>query len=83
MVPVPILFFFLSRQSVENCVCILNNLTFQLESEAPALFTRITALAKPAGRSQSQGDAGPIGCFSPQSRSVVQEVRPGRACHVD
>lgn len=61
------------NRSVENCVCILNNLTFQLESEAPALFTRITALAKPAGRNQSQGDAGPIGCFSPQSRSVVQE----------
>uniref|UniRef100_A0A8D0DFG3 Plakophilin 1 n=1 Tax=Sander lucioperca TaxID=283035 RepID=A0A8D0DFG3_SANLU len=33
-------------KSVENCVCILHNLTFQLEAEAPALFSRITALAK-------------------------------------
>ncbi|XP_042262177.1 plakophilin-1 [Thunnus maccoyii] len=56
-------------KSVENCVCILHNLTFQLEAEAPALFSRITALAKTFNRSQSGGDSGPIGCFSPQSKT--------------
>ncbi|XP_077429267.1 plakophilin-1 [Vanacampus margaritifer] len=50
---------------VENCVCILHNLTFELEAESPALFNRITALAKPVGPVDIQDDAGPIGCFSP------------------
>ncbi|XP_071349071.1 plakophilin-1 [Trachinotus anak] len=60
-------------KSVENCVCILHNLTFQLEAEAPALFSRITALAKTLNRRESQGDMGPIGCFSPQNKSPDQE----------
>ncbi|XP_041810506.1 plakophilin-1-like isoform X2 [Chelmon rostratus] len=60
-------------KSVENCVCILHNLTFQLEAEAPALFTRITALVKPVTRNHSQGDTSPIGCFSPQSKSLERE----------
>ncbi|XP_077458476.1 plakophilin-1-like [Stigmatopora argus] len=50
---------------VENCACILHNLTFELEAESPALFNRITALVKPVISTDSQGDAGPIGCFSP------------------
>lgn len=62
---------------VENCVCILHNLTFQLEAEAPTLFSRITALAKTVNRSNSQGDTGPIGCFNPQGKSGEQE------CHFD
>lgn len=66
---------YLFQQSVENCVCILNNLTFQLEAECPALFSKMTALAKPVGRRHSQGDAGPIGCFSPQNKSPTVEVR--------
>ncbi|XP_054641488.1 plakophilin-1-like [Dunckerocampus dactyliophorus] len=53
-------------KSVENCVCILHNLTFQLQTEAPALFNRITALAMPVSKGDSEGDSGPIGCFSPQ-----------------
>uniref|UniRef100_A0A4W6CJC3 Plakophilin 1b n=1 Tax=Lates calcarifer TaxID=8187 RepID=A0A4W6CJC3_LATCA len=60
-------------KSIENCVCILHNLTFQLEAEAPTLFSRITALAKTVNRSQSQSDAGPIGCFNPQNKSPEQE----------
>ncbi|XP_049447132.1 plakophilin-1-like [Epinephelus fuscoguttatus] len=56
-------------KSVENCVCVLHNLTFQLEDEAPALFNRITALAKTVNRTPSQGDIGPIGCFSPQGKA--------------
>lgn len=65
-------------QSVENCMCILQNLTFQLEVEAPTLFSRITASAKPLSKSNSQGDVGPIGCFSPQGKSAEQEVRKRR-----
>lgn len=61
------------EKSVENSVCVLHNLTFQLEAEAPALFSRITALAKPVSRTNSQGEAGPIGCFSPQSKAPEQE----------
>ncbi|XP_074496694.1 plakophilin-1 isoform X3 [Sebastes fasciatus] len=60
-------------KSVENCMCVLHNLTFQLEAEAPALFSRITTLAKPANRGNSQDDAVPIGCFSPQSKSSEHE----------
>ncbi|XP_076604484.1 plakophilin-1 isoform X3 [Chaetodon auriga] len=62
------------NKSVENCVCILHNLTFQLEAEAPALFTRITSLIKPVSRNHSQSDTGPIGCFSPQSKSLEHQV---------
>ncbi|XP_076604475.1 plakophilin-1 isoform X2 [Chaetodon auriga] len=61
------------NKSVENCVCILHNLTFQLEAEAPALFTRITSLIKPVSRNHSQSDTGPIGCFSPQSKSLEHQ----------
>ncbi|XP_053723471.1 plakophilin-1-like [Synchiropus splendidus] len=60
-------------KSVENCVCILHNLTFQLENEAPTLFNKYTTLAKAIGKSPSQGDTGPIGCFSPQGKGSVPE----------
>uniref|UniRef100_A0A3P9AIG7 Plakophilin 1b n=1 Tax=Esox lucius TaxID=8010 RepID=A0A3P9AIG7_ESOLU len=54
-------------KSVENCVCVLHNLSFQLENEAPTLFSKINALAKTTSRANAHGDVGPIGCFSPQS----------------
>uniref|UniRef100_A0A3B3Z6Y1 Uncharacterized protein n=1 Tax=Periophthalmus magnuspinnatus TaxID=409849 RepID=A0A3B3Z6Y1_9GOBI len=56
------------EKSVDNCVCTLHNLTFQLEAEAPALFTRITALSKNFNRKNNQGDVGPISCFSSQNK---------------
>ncbi|XP_047439689.1 plakophilin-1 isoform X2 [Mugil cephalus] len=59
--------------SVENCVCILHNLTFQLQAEAPALFNRITALVQTVNSNQSQGEISPIGCFSSQNKSPEQE----------
>ncbi|XP_008278076.1 plakophilin-1 [Stegastes partitus] len=62
-------------KSVENCVCILHNLTFQLEAEAPALFSRITALSKVASRSNSQGNSSQVGCFSPQSSKASEHER--------
>ncbi|KAM6927844.1 plakophilin-1-like [Xenentodon cancila] len=60
-------------ESVENCMCILHNLTFQLEAEAPALFSRITALGKTFNRSQSQNNTTPVGCFSAQSKASETE----------
>ncbi|XP_034021405.1 plakophilin-1 isoform X2 [Thalassophryne amazonica] len=59
-------------KSAENCMCILHNLTFQLEAEAPALFSRIMALAKPEHR--TLGDTGPINCFSAQSKDLDREI---------
>ncbi|XP_069547222.1 plakophilin-1-like [Brachyistius frenatus] len=60
-------------ESVENCVCVLHNLTFQLEAEAPALFSRITALAKTVNRSHSENKTSPVGCFSSPSKPPEQE----------
>ncbi|XP_073708709.1 plakophilin-1-like [Garra rufa] len=61
------------RWSLENCVCILHNLTYQLETEMPSLFTKINALASHARNRSSSSDAGPIGCFSSQSQKLQQE----------
>lgn len=71
-----IIFFivFLFLQSLENCVCILHNLTYQLETEMPSLFTKINALATYTRNRSSPSDAGPIGCFSTQSQKLQQEV---------
>uniref|UniRef100_A0A8B9HEK1 Plakophilin 1b n=1 Tax=Astyanax mexicanus TaxID=7994 RepID=A0A8B9HEK1_ASTMX len=59
--------------SVENCVCILHNLTYQLESESPAIFSKMNALAGYTNRRANTTDTGPIGCFSSQSRKIQQE----------
>ncbi|KAK7155838.1 hypothetical protein R3I93_010490 [Phoxinus phoxinus] len=61
------------NQSLENCVCILHNLTYQLETEMPALFSKINALASYARNRSSPTEAGPIGCFSSQSQKLQQE----------
>ncbi|XP_026204289.1 plakophilin-1-like [Anabas testudineus] len=63
------------HKSVENSVCILHNLTFQLEAEAPTLFSRITALAKNVNRSNSQGEAGAISCFASPDKSAEHEYQ--------
>ncbi|XP_022531291.2 plakophilin-1 [Astyanax mexicanus] len=60
-------------KSVENCVCILHNLTYQLESESPAIFSKMNALAGYTNRRANTTDTGPIGCFSSQSRKIQQE----------
>ncbi|XP_016130906.1 plakophilin-1-like [Sinocyclocheilus grahami] len=59
--------------SLENCVCILHNLTYQLETEMPSLFTKINTLAGYARNRSSSSDTGPIGCFSSQSQKLQQE----------
>ncbi|XP_063065484.1 plakophilin-1 isoform X2 [Engraulis encrasicolus] len=54
--------------SVENCVCILHNLTYQLETEAPEQFTKYT---EPEVRANAKKSA-PVGCFSPKSKKITE-----------
>ncbi|KAL2091069.1 hypothetical protein ACEWY4_013332 [Coilia grayii] len=56
-------------KSLENCVCILHNLTYQLQDECPQLFSRMKALCS----SSKAHTAGPISCFSPRSHGGQQE----------
>ncbi|KAJ8360445.1 hypothetical protein SKAU_G00169700 [Synaphobranchus kaupii] len=62
------------EKSVENCVCVLHNLTYQLETEAPNHFSMITSLATPNRSSPQQTPASPIGCFSQQNSKIPQET---------
>lgn len=61
-------------QSVENCVCVLHNLTYQLETEVPSLFAKMNSLGAASESRANTADMGPIGCFSSQSRKIQQEV---------
>uniref|UniRef100_A0A3P8UKA8 Plakophilin 1 n=1 Tax=Cynoglossus semilaevis TaxID=244447 RepID=A0A3P8UKA8_CYNSE len=57
-------------KSVENCACILHNLTFQLESESPQSFNKYY----PQTEVQPQSKKGsPIGCFSPKSSKAQKQ----------
>ncbi|TWW56707.1 Plakophilin-1 Band-6 protein [Takifugu flavidus] len=56
-------------KSVENCVCILHNLTYQLESECPQCFQKY----RPKTDSESDAQKSPIGCFSPKSAKAQKE----------
>ncbi|KAM9482029.1 plakophilin-1 [Clarias gariepinus] len=60
------------EKSVENCVCVLHNLTYQLETEVPTVFSKFNTLA--SENRANTGDTGPIGCFSNQSRKLQQEM---------
>ncbi|XP_061120731.1 plakophilin-1 [Syngnathus typhle] len=56
-------------KSVENCACILHNLTYQLESESPKCFADFI----PSTESQSGRKSPTVGCFSPKSGKVQKE----------
>ncbi|XP_062314233.1 plakophilin-1 [Osmerus eperlanus] len=57
-------------KSVENCACILHNLTFQLEKEVPQCFSKfISSTEQPSGGQKSPT----IGCFSPKSSKINRE----------
>ncbi|KAG9330999.1 hypothetical protein JZ751_021276 [Albula glossodonta] len=60
-------------KSVENCTCILHNLTYQVEVEAPEHFSKITALSQPPSRSTATKEASPVSCFSPKSSKINRE----------
>nr|XP_006628392.2 PREDICTED: plakophilin-1 [Lepisosteus oculatus] len=61
-------------KSVENCVCILHNLTYQLETEAPSSFTTINALASSPTRDMASKNSSAVGCFSGQSSKIEQDM---------
>lgn len=56
--------------SVENCACILHNLTYQLEEEAPECFTKFKTQTEDQYGSRKTP---PIGCFSPKSSKIKNE----------
>lgn len=57
-------------KSVENCACILHNLTYQLESEAPECFSSYC----PQKNSEQGGRKSPtVGCFSPKSSKAQKQ----------
>ncbi|KAL4623821.1 plakophilin-1-like [Arapaima gigas] len=57
-------------KSVENCACILHNLTYQLETESPSSFS---SLSSPFSRSTASKKSPNFGCFSPQSSKVEEQ----------
>lgn len=61
---------FCFHQSVENCVCILHNLTYQLEAECPQCFQQY----RPKTDAEFDVQKSPIGCFSPKSAKAQKEV---------
>ncbi|XP_023280963.1 plakophilin-1 [Seriola lalandi dorsalis] len=57
-------------KSVENCACILHNLTYQLESEAPGCFSNYYRQTD----DESGGRKSPtVGCFSPKSSKAQKQ----------
>lgn len=56
-------------KSVENCVCILHNLTYQLETEYPECFS----MFQPKTEGQNGRKSPTIGCFSPKSSKAQKE----------
>ncbi|XP_026188134.1 plakophilin-1 [Mastacembelus armatus] len=59
-------------KSVENCVCILHNLTYKLEKENPDCFENFRTQSK----NEVENKKSPtIGCFSPKSSKTQKEFR--------
>ncbi|XP_045913291.1 plakophilin-1 isoform X1 [Micropterus dolomieu] len=57
-------------KSVENCACILHNLTYQLEAESPECFSKF----QPQTGDQPGSKKSPaIGCFSPKSSKAQKQ----------
>ncbi|XP_076133460.1 plakophilin-1 [Alosa pseudoharengus] len=56
------------EMSVENCVCILHNLTYQLETEAPEQFTKYNGFSET--RADANKKSTTMGCFSPKSKKI-------------
>ncbi|KAL0189013.1 hypothetical protein M9458_016112, partial [Cirrhinus mrigala] len=52
---------------LENCVCVLRNLSYQLYSEIPA---SVQMRLEGPSRAQDMRHNDPIGCFTPQSKKA-------------
>ena len=59
-------------QGVENAVCVLRNLSYQLYNEMPP--SAMMRLEGPT-RGQVTGKAEPIGCFTPQSKKAKKVLK--------
>uniref|UniRef100_A0A3P9K8E9 Plakophilin 1 n=1 Tax=Oryzias latipes TaxID=8090 RepID=A0A3P9K8E9_ORYLA len=57
--------------SVENCTCILHNLTFQLEEECPESFSHYHLSAEAQQDTKKKSS---VGCFSPRSSKAQKEL---------
>ncbi|KAF0036242.1 hypothetical protein F2P81_011554 [Scophthalmus maximus] len=57
-------------ESVENCACILHNLTYHLEMEEPEAFS---AYCPQVGVQDGSKKSSPIGCFSPKSSKAQKQ----------
>ncbi|CAJ1085125.1 LOW QUALITY PROTEIN: plakophilin-1-like [Xyrichtys novacula] len=57
-------------KSVENCACILHNLTYQLETESPQCFSKFQSLSESYAESKKNST---VGCFSPKSSKAQKE----------
>ncbi|XP_063743709.1 plakophilin-1 [Eleginops maclovinus] len=51
-------------KSVENCACILHNLTYRLEDESPGCYSKFQPVEKKSST---------VGCFSPKSSKAQKE----------
>ncbi|XP_061760495.1 plakophilin-1 [Nerophis ophidion] len=56
-------------KSVENCACILHNLTYKLETESPKCFAKYI----PSTDSQYGKKKQTVGCFSPKSSKAQKQ----------
>ncbi|KAG2468247.1 PKP1 protein, partial [Polypterus senegalus] len=59
-------------KSVENCACILHNLSYQLNSEVPSKLETME-YSRPRN-SSSRKSSSSVGCFSPRSGKISEEV---------
>ncbi|XP_051558503.1 plakophilin-3-like isoform X1 [Myxocyprinus asiaticus] len=57
-------------KGVENCVCVLRNLSYQLYSEIPA---SVQMRLEGPTRAQDTWHSDPIGCFTPQSKKAKDQ----------
>lgn len=60
-----------SPQATENCVCILHNLSYQLEAELPEKYSQSIYMQNRTVQTNSNKS---VGCFGSRSRKV-KEVR--------
>ncbi|KAK0145497.1 Plakophilin-1 [Merluccius polli] len=55
-------------KSVDNCACILHNLSYQLEAESPVCFSKFNPAEAPGAQKDTT-----VGCFSPKSSKLHKE----------
>uniref|UniRef100_A0A803JUZ5 Plakophilin 2 n=1 Tax=Xenopus tropicalis TaxID=8364 RepID=A0A803JUZ5_XENTR len=64
-------------KATENCVCILHNLSYQLEAELPGTYTQSIYRA---GRGAPRSEEETVGCFGTRSRKIKE--MPSTVAHM-